>query len=52
MTFKSQAHRRKMHELAAAGKIKTDTLAKWEKATPNKTELPKRLTPKKPAAKK
>jgi len=46
MTFKSEAHRRKMHQLAATGKIKPETLIKWEKDTPNKADLPKRLTPK------
>lgn len=53
MTFKSEAQRRKMHQLQAEGKLKPGTVAKWEAATPNKADLPKRIHPKsKPASKK
>lgn len=46
MPFKSEAQRRKMHQLQVQGKLKPGTVAKWEAETPNKGSLPKRVHPK------
>lgn len=48
MPFKSEAQRRKMHQLESQGKLKPGTVSKWESETPNKADLPKRIHPKVP----
>lgn len=48
MAFKSEAHRRKIHELEKQGKLKPGTAASWESETP-KGPLPKRIHPPKVA---
>jgi hypothetical protein len=47
MPFKSEAQRRKLYALEAAGKLKKGTCEKWEAETPKGITLPERLTPKK-----
>lgn len=43
MGFKSKAHRRKCHELAAQGRMKKETVEAWEKEyEENGTPLPDR----------
>lgn len=42
MPFKSQAQRRKFHELVAQGKLDPNVLKKWELETPS-AKLPEHL---------
>jgi hypothetical protein len=49
MPFKSEAQRRKMHELEKQGKLKKGTAKAWAAETPKGKKLPERVTaPKSP----
>lgn len=43
--FKSEAQRRKFHELVAKGEMNPKTLQKWEAETPRDKKLPARTKP-------
>lgn len=47
MPFKSEAQRRKFHQLVREGKMKQETVDQWERETPKDTKLPERLKTKK-----
>lgn len=49
MPFKSEAQRRKIHELEEQGKLPKGTAEKWEAETPEHAKLPDRVHPKSPA---
>jgi hypothetical protein len=46
MPFKSEAQKAKFEQLKSEGKMKQETIDKWDKETP-KGKLPKRVTPEK-----
>ncbi len=48
MPFKSEAQRRKFHELVKQGKMSQATLDEWERETP-KSKLPERVKGRKKA---
>lgn len=50
MPFKSEAQRRKFHELVSKGEMDPKVLREWEKATPS-GKLPERASPKPPVTK-
>lgn len=45
MAFKSEAQRKKFQELVSQGKMKQDTLDKWEKET-TESKLPEKVSAK------
>jgi len=47
MPFKSQAQRKKFHQIVKEGKMSKETLDKWELHTPTNKKLPERLHKKK-----
>ena len=51
MPFKSEAQRKKFHQLRKAGKMSQSTIDKWEEETGGK-KLPKRVKKKKKSPKK